>query len=124
MLEKEFTNEKRMELLDEIIKKLESLAKEDLDVNNTWIYYKDNEQPFRVKIGKDGKVEQKQELDSLKYSFEYVNEDTISMSFENDLYDIFNYDMCESIRQDFEELFKKYGLYYELGNAWNLSLFQ
>lgn len=52
--------------------------------------------------------------------FEYVREPNIlSMSFEGTLYDILNnHDMF--VLQD---LFSKYGLYYELGNAWNLSAY-
>lgn len=50
--------------------------------------------------------------------FRYVRSPNIlSMSFEGDLYDILNYGDSDS----FYELFKKYGLYYELGNDWNLT---
>lgn len=52
--------------------------------------------------------------------FEYVREPNIlSMSFEGTLYDILNnYDMFA-----LQDLFSKYGLYYELGDAWNLSAY-
>lgn len=52
--------------------------------------------------------------------FEYVREPNIlSMSFEGTLYDILNnHDMFA-----FQDLFSKYGLYYECGNAWNLSAY-
>lgn len=50
--------------------------------------------------------------------FRYARSPNIlSMSFEGDLYDILNYGDSDS----FYDLFKKYGLYYELGNAWNLT---
>lgn len=52
--------------------------------------------------------------------FEYVREPNIlSMSFEGTLYDILNnHDMFA-----LQDLFSKYGLYYELGDAWNLSAY-
>lgn len=52
--------------------------------------------------------------------FEYVREPNIlSMSFEGTLFDILNnHDMFA-----LQDLFSKYGLYYELGNAWNLSAY-
>lgn len=52
--------------------------------------------------------------------FEYVREPNIlSMSFEGTLYDILNtHDMFA-----LQDLFSKYGLYYECGNAWNLSAY-
>lgn len=52
--------------------------------------------------------------------FKYVREPNIlSMSFEGTLYDILNnHDMFA-----LQDLFSKYGLYYELGNAWNLSAY-
>ncbi len=62
--------------------------------------------------------------------FEYVNPDHIlSMSFEGPLYDCLNmngeygYDFESKIEEGLREIFSKYGCYYELGNAWNLSLF-
>lgn len=54
--------------------------------------------------------------------FEYVAEPNIlSMSFEGDLYDILNGYYGFKLEAEFEKIFEKYGLYYELGNAWNLS---
>lgn len=53
--------------------------------------------------------------------------DFLSMSFEGDFYDIINYNLsinyCDSYMKEFDAILKKYGKYYELGNAWNLSLY-
>lgn len=55
--------------------------------------------------------------------FEYVNpEHILSMSFEGPLYDVINYRPW-SILDEFESIFEKYGCYYELGHAWNLSAY-
>lgn len=64
------------------------------------------------------------DADPRKY-FEY-NGDYLSMSFEGPLYEVLNYQAGtygDSIMEELNELFKKYGLYYELGNAWNMSLY-
>lgn len=55
--------------------------------------------------------------------FEYAHPDTLSMSFEGDLYYVLNgyTSGCYQLWDEFEKLFEKYDLYYELGNAWNLS---
>ena len=61
-------------------------------------------------------------VDPHKY-FEYAAYDHIlSMSFEGGLYDVLNYS-GGSMMDKFEKIFERYGLYYELGNAWNLSCY-
>lgn len=55
---------------------------------------------------------------------EYYNSETISMSFDGDIYDVFNYDLFPSLLEKFNKLLESYGLYYELGNAWNLALYE
>ena len=62
-----------------------------------------------------------------KNYFEYVREPNIlSMSFEGDLYDVLNgYAYGWVKREDeFRKIFEKYGVYFELGNAWNLSCYE
>jgi hypothetical protein len=58
--------------------------------------------------------------------FEYGNPKTLSMSFEGSLNHILNGYASYSWKSEesFSKLFKKYGLYYELGNAWNLSAYE
>ena len=54
--------------------------------------------------------------------FEYAAQDHIlSMSFEGPLYDDLNYDFRHV--DEFNELFEKYGLYYELGFSYTLSAY-
>lgn len=55
--------------------------------------------------------------------FEYAAYDHIlSMSFEGVLYDVLNYS-CGKREEKFRAIFEKYGLYFELGNAWNLTAY-
>ena len=59
--------------------------------------------------------------------FSYVNPDHIlSMSFEGPLYEMLNYYDAypDDWRDEFDGIFRKYGVYYELGNAWNLTVYR
>lgn len=51
--------------------------------------------------------------------------DFLSMSFEGPLYGIFNYyrSNCDKYINEFNAIIGKYGMHYELGNSWNLSLY-
>ena len=56
--------------------------------------------------------------------FEYVNPDHIlSMSFEGDVCYMVYYGEAPELLRQFNAIFKKYGLYYEFGNHWNLSCY-
>lgn len=62
-----------------------------------------------------------------KEYFEYVNNDHIlSMSFEGGLYYVLNAYVPGWTKKEseFQKLFAKYGWYYELGHAWNLSVYE
>lgn len=57
--------------------------------------------------------------------FEYVREPNIlSMSFEGGLYEVLNGYNGFKLEAEFQQIFHEYGLYYELGNAWNLSCYE
>lgn len=59
--------------------------------------------------------------------FEYVNNPNLfSMSFEGPLYDVLNaYCPGWTKHEDnFRKLFEKYGVYYEMGHAWNLTAYE
>jgi len=49
----------------------------------------------------------------------------LSMSFEGPLYDALNYgweyEVYQKLEEELTEIFRKYGFYFELGNAWNLT---
>lgn len=56
--------------------------------------------------------------------FEYVNPDhIISMTFEGPVYHMFNYDRNPSVLKKFNALLKRFGVCYELGDAWNLTCY-
>ena len=58
--------------------------------------------------------------------FEYVAENHIlSMSFEGDLYHVLNAYVPNWVKleSEFQAIFEKHGVYYEMGNAWNLTCY-
>jgi hypothetical protein len=54
----------------------------------------------------------------------YANNETVTVTFEGDFYSIMNYNYCTGLRDSFDELIKKLGYHYELGEAWNISLYE
>lgn len=58
--------------------------------------------------------------------FEYANTETLSMSFEGSLNHVLNGYVhgWVKLEAEFSKLFEKYGLYYEMGYAWNLSAYE
>ena len=59
--------------------------------------------------------------------FEYVAEPhVLSMAFEGPFYEVLNGYRRDSakLEEEFSALLRKHGLYYELGNAWNLSCWE
>lgn len=71
----------------------------------------------------DGQAWEEENKDPRDY-FEYVNPDHIlSMSFEGLVYHMFNLGEHYSVLKKFNALMKRYHLYYELGDAWNLTCY-
>ena len=70
------------------------------------------------------KIKVEEDMDPHDY-FEYAGK-YLSMSFEGTFYDIVNrcweFKSYADSEKEFSELLNKHGFYYELGNAWNLTL--
>lgn len=102
---------------------MEYLIKHELDMD-VCIYY--NNKRMRRKydwqdMDAAPKLVIEEDVSPFDY-FEYANYDHIlSMSFEGSLYESLNY--TGYAEDGLRKLFEKYGLYWELGNAWNLSAF-
>ena len=60
--------------------------------------------------------------------FQYGNDDTVSVSFEGPMYEVFEYGWSnkgqQAILDEFIELIDSLGVWYERGNAWNLSIYE
>lgn len=87
-----------------------------------WIYgYKFSEDYSEMTL-----TEKVEDNIDVKEYLEYCNPDTISIAFDGSgLYDILNYISDDSgFIERFNALLKEYGLYYDLGHTWNLSLYK
>lgn len=114
---KTLTKQKIEQLAKEIIAFLE---KEGI-AGDVSIYF--NNKVMRSKINDNGyEWITEENVDPHEY-FEYAAYDHIlSMSFEGGLYDVLNYSFGRR-EEELDNIFNKYGLYYELGNSWNLSVY-
>lgn len=65
------------------------------------------------------------QINNIKASscIEYANDETISMSFEGTLYKHMNGYGGAYIYNKIESIFNKYNYYMEMGNAWNVSVY-
>ena len=107
-------------------KQIEELATEIfnwLNDNEMWI---DTQIYFNGKCWSTSNKEHTEFCYNERRYFEYVREPNIlSMSFEGDLYDVLNgyaYGWAKKA-EEFNNIFRKYGVYFELGNSWNLSCY-
>lgn len=78
----------------------------------------------RYKVSESGKLVFDIEADPRAY-FRF-NGDFLSMSFEGSFYRLLNWQTDDTVNKlinQFESILAKYNKYYELGNAWNLSLY-
>ena len=116
--------------IEELVKEIENFLREHELLADVCIYFNNKRHLWHNKydekwnfLGFGCDVEE--DISPLDY-FEYVNvRHILSMSFEGDFYHVMNgYTKREFDLQDkFLTLLNKYGLYYELGNAWNLSCY-
>lgn len=116
------TPEKKEELAEKIYK----LFKRYGMWCETTIYFNGkciNSRDYKGSYHYDGSVYLHEDKDP-RDCFEHVAEDhIISMSFEGPVYHMFNYGERPAVLRRFNELLKKYGVYYEQGNAWNLTCY-
>ena len=58
---------------------------------------------------------------NVKEYLEYSNPNGISLSFEGPLYDKINYDDYDFVQKMTNKFLDKYNMYFDMGNAWNMS---
>lgn len=106
------------EKIEELANKIRDLLVRKRLWRDTRIYF--NGKAYEA--GSNGETRVIEKIDPHDY-FEYAG-DILSMSFEGPLYDEFNFSNDWKFEGMFTNLLKKYGYYYELGNAWNLTLYK
>ena len=100
---------------------------EDHDLaEDVCIYYNNKRESSSIKLKKnydyDVEWDIEYNIDPHDYFEWAAYEHIISMSFEGELYDLINYRGGKAL-DEFDKLLEKHGLYYELGNAWNLTVY-
>lgn len=112
--------------------KIEELANEikDFLIENDYdanVYFNNKKMSFKIydenwKRLKTPEVIMKDDVCPLDY-FKYANvRHILSMSFEGELYNSINYGYG-GVYRTLEDIFNRYGLYFEQGNAWNLTVY-
>ncbi len=91
--------------------------------NKTWNVFKgelieepDDTDPYITING----VYEFTDIDSPKHWTEYANEDTVTLVFDGAFYEWINYHGDVS---EFENVLEKYNAYFEMGEAFNLSIY-
>jgi len=69
-----------------------------------------------------GEMSVLEDIQPSKY-FEFANDETVSMTFEGDLYEIMNGYSNPHVLKEFNKVFHKFDCYYEFGHAWNLTVY-
>ena len=84
------------------------------------IYFNDVAYSFKD----DGEITRRPDTKGSNY-FHYANDDTVSMSFEGPLCEVLNFYHPRSteLHEEFMQLVEKHGFWFEMGNHWNLSLY-
>ena len=110
--------------IERLAKKLVAICKRN-NWTDTSFYFNDKRIRLEDDWGKNGRLKLKaieeDDICPLDY-FKYASKKhIISMAFEGYLYQRINYG--KGMPESFKNLFKQYNLYWEQGNAWNLSLY-
>ena len=111
--------------IEELVKEIEEYLRKYELLGDVCIYFNNKRHSWEYNYKtEEYKMQEKIDISPLEY-FEYVNpEHILSMSFEGSLYEVLNgYSDSYVLEEGFLKLIKKYNLYYELGNAWNLSCY-
>lgn len=116
--------------IEELVWEIEEFLKGYNLIEDVCIYFNNKRHAWTTKYDEkwnfDGyKCDIREDISPLDY-FEYAaHKHVLSMSFEGSFYGVMNgYTKREFDLQDkFSKLLEKYNLYYELGNAWNLTCY-
>lgn len=112
--------------IEELAEKVYQLFRKNGIWSDTIIYFNGCSLDNKDETGRyhyDGSAYHHKDKDPRDY-FGYVNSDHIlSMSFEGPVNHMFNYGEYQDVLDEFNALLDGYGLYYELGNSWNLSCY-
>ena len=108
--------------IGELAEQIYQLLKENDIWMDTDIYYNN-----RVMTNKDGNGQYQYDgsvylyLDTPPIEPFYTPGHILSMTFEGPVYQMFNHGSYPAVRRKFDRILKRFGLYYEFHDAWNLD---
>lgn len=111
--------------IEELVTKIEEFLKKHDLLDSVRIYFNNKRRVWEWDWRNDGayKVREEDNVDPHNY-FEYAAYNHIlSMSFEGGLYSVLNGYSNGDLEDKFLDLLGEYGLYYEMGHAWNLTCY-
>jgi len=116
--------------IEELVKEIEEFLKEHELIGDVCIYFNNKRHLWHSKYDKEWNFlgfgcDVQEDISPLDY-FECVNtEHILSMSFEGNFYHVLNGwdEYSDKMQQKFMDILDKYNLYYELGDAWNLTCY-
>ena len=115
----------------EIARKIEALFKEASGAKyggkliDTRIYFNNKAWCYMPQAG--GYTGEKTIIEDIKASdyCQYANDETITCTFEGLVYECLNYGADKwRLQTKLDNMLNEYGYYYEMGNAWNFSLYE
>jgi len=112
------------ENIEELVRRIEAFLEAHELLSDVCIYFNNKRRAWIWRYMEDKcVVTEKDNVNPLDY-FEYVNtEHILSMSFEGALYNVLNGYESVTLIDEFQNIFEEFDLYYELGDAWNLSCY-
>lgn len=110
--------------IEELVKDIETFLMKHELLGDVCIYFNNKRRRWRWDYkNMEYIVREEDDVDPHDY-FEYAAyEHILSMSFEGELYSVLNGYTDGTLEDKFLDLFNSYGLYYELGHAWNLTCY-
>lgn len=112
--------------IEEFVKEIEDFLRKYELLDGVCIYFNNKRHVWNYSLKSDRyEMREQKDICPLDYFEWAAPKHILSMSFEGNFYDVMNgYTTYHYNLQDkFLKLLERYGLYYELGNAWNLSCY-
>ena len=104
----------------EVAKAIEKFGEEHGLLGDTCIYFNGIRWNYSTCHGSKRKIEKEHKASDY---FEYADDKSVCMSFEGGFYDALNHNYGFEIDNAFTKMLKeKFNAYFELGNAWNLTV--
>lgn len=110
--------------IEELVKDIEKFLEKHELLGDVCIYFNNKRRLWRWDYKTmEYTVKEEDDIDPHNYFEDAAYEHILSMSFEGELYSVLNGYTDGTLEDKFLDLLGTYGLYYEQGNAWNLTCY-